>query len=152
MCETSPGASGLLIAMKIMKLPLPFKRTLIALGCALLALSTSGCVLLAVGAAGAAGAGTVAYIRGELDTSLNGTVDTVGVATTKALEELRLAKIHENKSAVDAEIRARTGQDKRVDIRLNRAADNLTRVRIRVGTFGDEELSRLLLEKIKAKL
>ncbi len=138
--------------MKNMNLPPFLKRTLTALACALILVSTSGCVLLAVGAAGAAGAGTVAYIRGELDTSVNGTVDTVGVATTKALEELRFAKIHENKSAVDAEIRARTGQDKKIDIRLNRTSDTLTRVRIRVGTFGDEDLSRLLLEKIKAKL
>lgn len=138
--------------MKNMNLPPFLKRTLTALACALILVSTSGCVLLAVGAAGAAGAGTVAYIRGELDTSLNGTVDSVGVATTKALEELRFAKIHENKSAVDAEIRARTGQDKKIDIRLNRTSDTLTRVRIRVGTFGDEDLSRLLLEKIKAKL
>ncbi len=138
--------------MKTINSSLRLKRTLAALACALILASTSGCLLVAVGAAGAAGAGTVAYIRGELDASLTGDVATLSAATTKALEELRFAKINENKSAVDAVIRARTGQDKKIDIMLNRTADNLTRVRIRVGTFGDEELSRLLFDKIKSKL
>lgn len=128
------------------------QQTVAALVCAVTLALSSGCVVLAVGAAGAAGAGAVAYIRGELDASLAGDVATLSAATTKALDELRFAKINDTQSAVDANIRARTGQDRKIDIRLNRTADNLTRVRIRVDTFGDEELSRLLLDKIKAKL
>lgn len=138
-----------------MKIPFPLarlKRTAFAMAGAAVLVATSGCVVLAVGAAGAAGAGTVAYLRGELDTTLAGDVAALSGATTRALDELRIAKINEDRTAVDAAIRGRTGQDRKVDIRLNRATDNLTRVRIRVGVFGDEELSRLLLEKIKAKL
>ena len=127
-------------------------RSLAALLCAATLVFNSGCFLVAVGAAGAAGAGTVAYIRGELDASVAGDVDRVAHAVNTALQQLQFAKIAEGKSKVDAAITARTGQDKKIEIRLNRTADDLTRVRIRISTFGDESLSRLLLEKIKANL
>jgi hypothetical protein len=127
-------------------------RLVAALACAAMVTLNSGCFLVAVGAAGAAGAGTVAYIRGELDASVGGGVDAVDKAVNTALQQLQFAKINEGKSTVDAAITARTGQDKKIEIKLNRTAENLTRIRIRVGTFGDESLSRLLLEKIKAGL
>ncbi len=111
-----------------------------------------GCFLVAVGAAGAAGAGAVAYVRGELNATVNGGIDAVDRATNRALEQLQFAKINEGKSTVDAAITARTGQDRKIDIKLDRSADNLTRVRIRVDTFGDESLSRMLLDKIKSNL
>jgi len=127
-------------------------RTLAALGCAAAITLSSGCFLAVVGAAGAAGAGTVAYVRGELDASLTDTVDAVDRAASQALQQLQFAKINEGKSAVDAAITARTGQDKKIEIKLDRTADHVTRVRIRVGLFGDESLSRLLLEQIRADL
>jgi len=125
-------------------------RALALLACAATVALSSGCFLVAVGAAGAAGAGTVAYIRGELDASVAGNIDTMDRATNTALQQLQFAKINEGKSTVDAEITARTGQDKKIVVKLDRTADNLTRVRIRVGTFGDEALSRMLLDKIKS--
>lgn len=131
-------------------------RPLVRLG-ALLAMTTmlafnQGCFLVAVGAAGAAGAGAVAYVRGELDASISANLDAVDRAANRALEQLQFAKINEGKSAVDASITARTGQDRKIVLKLDHTGDSLTRVRIRVDTFGDESLSRLLLDKIKANL
>ena len=91
-------------------------------------------------------------MRGELNATVNGGIDAVDRATNRALEQLQFAKINEGKSTVDAAITARTGQDRKIDIKLDRSADNLTRVRIRVDTFGDESLSRMLLDKIKSNL
>ncbi|MCW5548990.1 MAG: DUF3568 family protein [Opitutaceae bacterium] len=113
-----------------------------------LALHT-GCVVVA---AGAAGAGAVAYIRGELETTLEGKLDNVHKAANRAVGQLEFAKISDRKDAFSANLVARTAQDKKVDIVLTKTGDNLTKVQIRVGVFGDEELSRALLEKIKAAL
>jgi len=120
----------------------------------LLALSmvTSGCFLVAVGAAGAAGAGTVAYIRGELDASLGNRYDTVVGATDNAVGQLQFAKIRESKDAFSSEIVARTAEDKKIDIVIAKEADNLTKVKIRVGVFGDEEKSRAILDRVRANL
>jgi hypothetical protein len=109
----------------------------------------TGCVVVA---AGAAGAGAVAWVRGELDATLSNRFDAVEHATNRAIEQLQLAKVNETRSAIDAEFTARTGQDKRINIRINRTAENITRVRIRVGLVGDENLSRVILDKIKANL
>jgi hypothetical protein len=122
----------------------------IALGLGLvLASLQSGCVVVA---AGAAGAGAVAYIRGEVVSNLEQNVDAVFAATDRALGKMELVRVSDNKTSVDAQLLARTALDKRVEIRLTRVSDKLTKVQIRVGVLGDQYLSITLLEKIKAEL
>lgn len=120
---------------------------------ALLALAAlpwlSGCVIIA---AGAVGAGAVAYVRGELTTSLEHELDTVYRAAQVALAKQEFAKIEERKSGLDAQLVHRTALDKRVEIKLEKITDRLTKLRIRVGFVGDQDLSLALLEKIKAEL
>lgn len=114
--------------------------------------ATSGCFVVALGAAGAAGAGTVAYARGQLDATLANGYDQVLAASNRALDELQLVKISEKKDAFSAILIARTAEDKKVEIRIAKEGDTLTTIRIRVGIFGDEEKSRTLLEKMRAGL
>lgn len=109
----------------------------------------TGCVVVA---AGAAGAGVVAYVRGELETTLDGKLDAVHKGTGRAITQLEFSKISDQKDALSAKFVARTAQDKKIDIVLTKVGDNLTKVQIRVGIFGDEEMSRTILEKIKASL
>lgn len=112
-------------------------------------LMTSGCIVVA---AGAAGAGTVAYIRGELNASVGHPLDAVDRAANRAAEQLRFAKINESADAFVRVITLRTAEDKKIEVKLTRTSDSLTQVRIRVGVFGDEPLSRALLEKIQSNL
>ena len=86
-----------------------------------LALS-SGCFLVAVGAAGAAGAGTVAYIRGELDASLGSRLDAVVGAADSAIAQLQFAKISDTRDAFSAVIVARTAQDQKITITVTKEA------------------------------
>jgi hypothetical protein len=110
---------------------------------------TSGCLAVA---AGAAGAGTVAYIRGELKSSISRNIDDVDRAANRAAEQLRFAKINESADALTRIITLRTAEDKKIEIHLSRTTDALTEVRIRVGLIGDETTSRILLDKINANL
>ena len=127
-------------------------RSLRTLG-AMLALAAlpwvSGCVVVA---AGAVGAGAVAYVRGELESSVEHDLDATYRATQRALAAMEFAKISERKSAVDAELLSRTALDKKVEIKLVKITDRVTKVQIRVGFVGDEQLSLAILEKIKAEL
>jgi hypothetical protein len=129
----------------------PF-HSLTALAFAVTLAATSGCFLVAIGAAGAAGAGTVAYIRGELDATLGNQYDLVIKATDGSIGQLQFAKVRETKDAFSSEIIARTAEDKKIDITITKVADNLTKVAIRIGVFGDEEKSRAILDKIKGNL
>lgn len=102
--------------------------------------------------AGAAGAGTVAYIRGELDATLNERYDRVISASNDAVEKLELARISEAKDVFSAVIIARTAEDKKVRIKLTKEGEKMTKVQIRIGIFGDEEKSRAILDRINAGL
>jgi len=112
-------------------------------------LVTSGCFIVA---AGAAGAGTVAYIRGELDSTLNESYGRVIDAANGAVEKLELVKISEAKDAFTDILTARTAEDKKVVIKIEKQGDKLTKVEIRIGVFGDEPKSRAILEKINSQL
>lgn len=107
-----------------------------------------GCVVMAVGA----GAGAVAYVRGELNATLDKDYNQVVKATAQALKELEFAKVSENKDALQALFVARTALDKKVEIKLGNPGNKLTTIKIRVGIIGDEALSQAILAKIRTAL
>ncbi len=112
----------------------------------------TGCLAAAaVGGAAAAGAGTVAYIKGELKATEEATLNKTWEATVAAIDELQFLVVNKIKDNVSAEIQAKTADNKTVKIQLKRVTDNLTDISIRIGTFGDESLSRYILSKIEAK-
>lgn len=109
----------------------------------------SGCIAVA---AGAAGAGAVAYIRGELDATVGNSYEATVRAANKAIEQLEFAPIGTRRDALSAKITARTAQDKKVEIEVTKVGNDLTRIQIRIGVFGDEKVSMTILEKIKGNL
>ena len=113
------------------------------------ALFLGGCVVVA---AGTAGAGAVAYVRGELQSSVSQNLDTTYAATRRALGDMQFLVIEDKKTLVDAELVSRTATDKKVTIKLERVTQSLTKVHIRVGLIGDQALSLTILEKITAPL
>jgi hypothetical protein len=128
----------------------PTRARLLAAGLAIVPLAWSTGCLLAAGAA--AGAATVAYVRGELSASISHGIDAVDRATNRAAEQLRFVKISESSDALLRVITLRTAEDKKIEVRLARTTDTLTSVKIRVGMLGDEGTSRVLLDKINQNL
>lgn len=108
-----------------------------------------GCVIVA---AGAAGAGAVAYVRGELSAGVEHDLPQVYRATQRALHKLEFAKISEESSAVDAHLLYRTALDRKIEIKLRKTSNQLTDLRIRIDLIGDQALSRTILDQIKAEL
>jgi hypothetical protein len=117
-----------------------------------LALSTlfsGGCVVLV----SAAAAGGVAYYKGSLTATLPCNVEKVESAVRATLEkDLRFALINSAEDAVGAEYTARNSQDEKIVIKLKRVDDAITKIDIRVGVFGDESTSQLILRKIEKRL
>lgn len=109
-----------------------------------------GCAAIVVGAA--AGVGTIAYVKGELDTVVEATLDEAWEATEKAVADLEFTTTQATKDSLAATHTSRTAQDKKIHIRLNRYTETTTRIRIRVDVFGNEELSRSILDRIKSHL
>jgi len=114
-----------------------------------IAIFGQGCVAAAVGVGAA---GTIAYVRGDLEAVESHSLDEVYEAAIEALDELELNIISRSKDALTATINARDAQDKKVTIILKKTAEQTTKVSIRIGTFGDETKSRLIYQKINYNL
>jgi len=129
-----------------------FQRLIIIVMITIFPLMQIGCVVAAVGVGAAAGAGTIAYLKGELKALEDANIDRVWRATEGAVNELNFIVTNKVKDAVSAKLDALTADNKNVHITLKRKTDSLTEITIRIGTFGNEELSRLILEKIQKRL
>ena len=112
------------------------------------AVLVQGCAVALVGA----GAGTVAYFRGDLEAVESKNIDTVLEATEKAIEELELKVSKKTRDKMSAVIVARDAGDKKITIKLSATAEESTKLSIRVGLFGNETKSRLIYQKIREKL
>ena len=127
------------------------KTIMIGLMAGLLVLG-GGCALVVVGGAAAAGVGGYAYVKGEVKTTESATLNKAWDATLAAMKDLEYPVISQGKDALSAEVTVRNASDTKITIKLAKAFETTTEIRIRVGTFGDEALSRTILEKIKKHL
>src|SRR3954469_15973668 len=107
-------------------------RIFVAISLAVCLAGLSGCILAAAGA----GAGAVAYVRGDLEANLDSTYDKVVDAARGALADLEFTRVTENKDALKAVLVSRTALDKKVEIHVANTANKLTNIKIRVGVFG----------------
>ena len=121
--------------------------TLLA-GVALVSMTLGGCVAVPADSR----VGVVAYVRGDLETTLANNYNPVIDATRKAIKDLGFTKLSDKKDALNAVIEVRTANDKKVEISITSTGKSLTTMKIRVDLFGDEQLSRTLLDQIKAEL
>ena len=87
----------------------------------------SGCMLAAVGAGAA---GTVAYVKGDLEASESKKLDVVYEATKKAMKDLELSITSDAKDALSATVVARDAQDKKATVRLAAITENSTSVSV----------------------
>ncbi len=110
-----------------------------------------GCLWLMFGGGAVAGAGIVAYAKGELRTAKMVSLDEAWMATQGAMDELGFTIMSRYTTANSAKLAARGAGNRSVTVGLERRGD-LTDIRVRVGTFGDESLSRLILDKILQRL
>jgi endo-beta-N-acetylglucosaminidase D len=108
-----------------------------------------GCLVAAVGVGAA---GTIAYVRGDLEAVESQRLDVVYEATLKAVEKLQLSVTTKSKDAMSAVIVARDAQDKKVTIALKAVTEEATKLYIRVGVFGSETKSRLIYQEIHESL
>jgi hypothetical protein len=117
-----------------------------------MSLGLQGCMLLAVGAGAAAGAGTMAYIEGEFQTAYASSIDRTWNASLEAVKDLDFRIIATEKKETEGNIEAKKLGGKKVRIALSIAGPEITFVRIRVGIFGDEAASRVIRDRIASRL
>ena len=111
----------------------------------------TGCGALFLGAAAGGVAGAL-YYKGELEADVEATPQAVIAATEKAFRDLIWAKETATATDTDGLATARTATGKEVKVTVVTKTPEVSTLGIRVGTFGDENLSRLLYDRILAFL
>lgn len=124
-----------------------FRNVVIAVLISGVMLQMAGCVALLLG--GAAAATGLMYHEGELRADIDAPPPTVIKATERAFRDLIWTKESATSSATDGLAAARTATGKEVKVTVELKSENTSSIGIRVGTFGDENLSRLLYDKIQ---
>lgn len=130
------------------------RRLVLALLIAVLPIVGTGCIAAAVAGTAAAGGIGYAYYKGLLERHYVGPVEPVYRATKTALESLKLPITHEHMEGSKAHIESRTSDGGRIRLWLDPIAGRiptepvLTRISIRIDTFGDRETSRLIFDAI----
>jgi hypothetical protein len=116
-----------------------------------LSILLSGCPPAALLIGGAAGGGAVAFVGGELKSTEEVSLNRAWGAAKKAMDDLEFAITSEEKDAFYGQFTARGAGDKKIKVKLKKQSDTVTEIRIRVGIFGDESLSRQILDTIKKR-
>jgi hypothetical protein len=124
-------------------------KFLLALPLLLLPAAQSGCLI----AAAAVGTGaTVAYVRGDLETTLDASPNQVADASVAAAKDLSLVVVSHDIDGLGGKVVTRTADDTRIVIAIEGQSDKLSKVTIRVGTFGDNAIQQRVMDKIKSEL
>lgn len=127
---------------------------LLALLCGLLII-LSACSkrwLLAGAAVAAAGAGTYAYIKGDLQRNYQAPMDKAWAATLKAVDDLKMTTESKQQDAFNGTVKGKMADGKGFQITLKRLSEESTEIGIRIGTFGDRQISEAIHDKIMSKL
>jgi len=116
--------------------------------------TSSGCALFVVGAGAAAGVGTAEYIRGELKQAYSVPLDKAWNASLAAAEELKMKVTEKYMDNTDQNrvIKGETEGGKDFEISLEKMAPDVTMVKVRIGTFGDEAYSKQVQDFIARNL
>jgi len=126
----------------------------LALLCGLL-ITLSACSkrwVVAGAAVAAAGAGTYAYIKGDLQKSYQASMDKAWSATLKAVDELKMMTESKEQDAFNGTVKGKMADGKSFQIKLKRLDEQSTEIGVRIGTFGDRQISEAIHDKIMSKL
>jgi Protein of unknown function (DUF3568) len=126
------------------------KIFLVLLSLMLFAIELAGCAALLLG--GAAGAGSVVYIKGQLKEDMAASVPRVHDASISALKELSLPIIEDNHDKLSAKIKSRFADGHDVWIEIESVTAESSKLTIRVGILGDENKARQILNGIHKRL
>ena len=127
-------------------------RTVVLTALIAAVMGNAGCALLLIGTGAAAGAGTMAYLQGEMKATREVTMEKATQAVEAALKDLQFPITDRSKEGGRDKIVSRASGDKKIEITLKAITGAITEIRIRVGVFGDESISRVVLQKIDKHL
>ncbi len=126
-------------------------KTKVVLGTVLsiMLLTQTGCIVLGLAAAGAAGGGYMAYDKGDLEILEPVAYDDAFNAVDATIQDMGMGLQKREKKPLVGVVRANSHFGK-VTYSLENAGEKMTQIKIRVGTFGDQVVQRQIYAKLKS--
>ena len=118
--------------------------------CVWLSALSTGCLALAVGAAG--GAAGAVYVMGKLTDEINHPLPVLHDAAVAAMKDLELNLSEDRVDKISAHMESAFSDGARVWIDMESVSDSRCRITIRVGLTGDEVRSRKIYDAVKQHL
>lgn len=128
-----------------------FKRYCVYSVSLLLCFTLTGCAAALIAGGAAAGVGAVAYVKGDLEKTYDRSLTSLYEASKAGLRDMEFIPKSDRKDAVEFQVVSTMADGTEVKV-IGRRKDQLTRLSIRVGVFGDESASRQILDKIENRL
>jgi hypothetical protein len=107
--------------------------------------------VIASAAVPAVQAGTEAFVRGDLESAQIATMEQMYIATEQALNDLEFRIISQRLGKNTAYIKAKELGGRPINVDFERRTPQVTKTTIRVGVWGDQAISRLVLGEIQAR-
>jgi len=98
------------------------------------------------------GTDAAVYSRGSLYAVAGKDLDSVYTATLAAMKQLEVEVTEQNKDVFYAIVVGKIADGRTVTVRMQPGADKGTELRIRTSSFGNEERSRVIYQKIQDNL
>lgn len=90
-------------------------------------------------------------ITGKISTDASVNLDHAYNAARDAIKDLRFTTVSEAQDALNGVIKAKTADDKSVEVRVTKLSDNITRIVVDAGVI-DRSLAESTMEAIRRKL
>ena len=114
-------------------------------------LMNAGCGAAIIAGGAAVGAGSAAYIYGQLTSEEKVSFDVAWNATQKAAENLGYTTTSKENGEFWGELIARDSKGQKLTVKLRSPDEMRTEIKIRVGLFGDEQSSGRILDEIRSR-
>jgi hypothetical protein len=115
--------------------------------------------VIGVLACGQLGCASAKMVGDEKSSPFNGTQTivtadpvTVTSAAKEVAEDLKLTVVSSGATGLDGKLIARTANNTKLTVDVKSAGENLSRLTVRAGGFGDKTVQKQVLDRIRAKL
>ena len=127
-----------------------FRQSMLMLCLSFTVVTSSGCFALLLG--GAAGAAGVVYIQGILEKNFDRGLKDTHTATLKALKAEDIFVKTDELNVANSEIKGEFDDGEKIQINIDALTEKSSKVKIRVGVFGDELKSNMIMSAIEKRL
>ncbi|MBI4713434.1 MAG: DUF3568 family protein [Planctomycetes bacterium] len=115
----------------------------------LFSLSLSGCAAALLAGGAAAGIGIYKYVNGELERKYPAGMQKCWQASVAAMEQYQFTIDSSTKDGISGQLNAKRADGTPITIAFELISENVTSLRVRVGSFGDRDVAERVHEKIR---